>query len=104
VQQFIRKQKKKLITAILICMVAVLAFSFAFVVVNAEHECSGADCHVCEQILVCEAVISGLGLALATFASRFRAPRRFTQPAAFCLPALSFSCDSLLLQKVRLNM
>jgi hypothetical protein len=98
------QQKKNLIAIILICMVAALVFAFAFVVINAKHECSGADCHVCEQILVCEIAISGLALALASLAVRFHAPRRFAQAAVFCLPAFSFSGDSLLLKKVKLNM
>ena len=47
--------KCKRITALfaVFAMVFTMAFSVLFVVHEAEHECSGVDCHICQQFTSC---------------------------------------------------
>ena len=57
---------KKRLAACILTLVFVLAMlsSMAFIVLEAEHDCTGEDCPVCYQLSVCEHTLK-LGLAAA---------------------------------------
>jgi len=46
---------KKRIAAFILAfaMVFAMAFSVLFIAHNSEHNCTGEDCHICEQISIC---------------------------------------------------
>ena len=46
-------------------IVCLLILSNVFIAVEAKHDCSGARCHVCEEIEVAHEAIDALGLCMA---------------------------------------
>ena len=54
-------------------LAAVLAFvvlsSAAYIVAEADHDCTGVDCAICHQINACENLLKGMGLVGAAMAS-----------------------------------
>ena len=59
--------RKKAALALAILFVFVMLFSHIFVIVEADHECSGEDCHICEVIATVSDTIRGLSLVGAAF-------------------------------------
>lgn len=51
---------KGLLAAVL---VFVMLSSVAYIVAEADHDCTGADCTVCHQIGVCQNLLKSIGLA-----------------------------------------
>jgi hypothetical protein len=98
-----KKANWKIAIAVAICILSVLALSSGFVIAHAEHDCIGEDCAVCVQILVCEAVASSLGLALAAFAPTGAHPVRRTFFCSVFRYRLFVIHSSLLACKTRLN-
>ena len=62
---------RKHIRALILCigMVLVLAVSAAFIIHEADHDCSGEDCPVCRTIAVNINLLRTLGLAVIAFLS-----------------------------------
>ena len=58
-----RKHRK--ITGMLIAAILVLAMlcPFIFITVEANHDCVGKNCSICQQITACENLIQNLGNA-----------------------------------------
>ena len=44
-------------------LAVVMLFSAVYIAVEADHDCSGEDCAICQQIGVCENLLKSLGLA-----------------------------------------
>lgn len=40
-----------------------LLFSVAFITVEANHDCSGDNCPICQQINTCQNILDGIALA-----------------------------------------
>ena len=60
-------KKRRLISCFLAALfVLVMLSSLVFIVLEAEHDCTGEDCPVCYQINVCERTLKS-GLAAAVF-------------------------------------
>ncbi len=59
-------KKRNRIIALLLAVIVlfVMAFSLAVVAAEADHECCGEDCPICEIIAICENNIKGLSLIL----------------------------------------
>ncbi len=53
-----KKQHRKAVLAVLLAFV--MLFSVLYVVLEADHECSGEDCAVCAQIRACMNLIRNL--------------------------------------------
>ncbi len=64
---------QKRIGALILCigMALVLAVSAAFIIHEADHDCSGEDCQVCRMIAVNINLLHALGLAVMAFLSLF---------------------------------
>ena len=64
---------QKRIGALILCigMALVLAVSAAFIIHEADHDCSGEDCPVCRMIAVNIHLLRTLGLAVIAFLSLF---------------------------------
>ena len=64
---------QKRIGALILCvgMALVLAVSAAFIIHEADHDCSGEDCPVCRMIAVNINLLHALGLAVIAFLSLF---------------------------------
>lgn len=59
------KNRNRIIALLLAVIVLfVMAFSLAVVAAEADHECCGEDCPICEIIAICENNIKGLSLIL----------------------------------------
>ncbi len=56
------------ISAVIFC--AVILGSLAFIAAEADHDCQGEGCAVCEMIKHCQQVIESLGTAAAACAVR----------------------------------
>ncbi len=54
--------RKKAAIALTILFVFVMLFSYVFVITEAEHDCSGEDCPICEIITIVSDTIKGLSL------------------------------------------
>ena len=62
-------KKSRLITGLLAAVLAAVMLSSAvYIAVEANHDCSGDDCAICQQIGVCENLLKSLGLAGAAAA------------------------------------
>lgn len=62
-------KKRRWISCFLaVLFVLVMLSSLAFIVLEAEHDCTGEDCPVCGQLAVCENALK-LGLVSAVFIS-----------------------------------
>ena len=59
------KRSKKLAAIMSVIFVALLVFSFCFVIAESDHDCSGEDCHVCRAISEVAAVFVKFLLAVA---------------------------------------
>ena len=64
-----RKRFGALLLAIGLC--AVMAVSFAFIAAEADHDCTGEDCPICEAIAVNIRLLRTLGLALLALTAFF---------------------------------
>ena len=59
-----RNKKIALITCILLCVAVTV--SFAFVVLQTDHHCTGEQCHICAEILACKTLLRNLAGAVLT--------------------------------------
>ncbi len=59
-------KKRNRIIALLLAVIFlfIMAFSLVIVAAEADHECCGEDCPICEIIAICENNIKGLSLIL----------------------------------------
>lgn len=63
------KAKRILSLSISLLLVLVLLFSVAFVIAEAEHDCSGEDCPVCRFLSIVENTLKKLSFAIAVAAA-----------------------------------
>ena len=54
--------RKKAAISLTILFVFVMLFSHIFIIAEADHECSGEDCPICEIIAIVSDTIKGLSL------------------------------------------
>lgn len=71
-----KKSMKRIRTMIAVALVCVLLVSFSFIVAEADHDCTGEDCCVCRQLILCEDILHAVkhavcALAVCLFADSF---------------------------------
>lgn len=97
--------KKQRIFAIIICttFIIVTLFSILFIIKEADHDCAGEDCYVCECIHHAEQTLNQISQGyIGNGILIFDIPLLI---ALFYIPIfiLFMPCISLISQKVRLN-
>ncbi len=82
-------------------VVVAILFSAFYIVAEADHDCSGENCHICAVIRLAEDLLRGMG---SGFTVQSYVLRRFVIAinAVLILTAVSFS-DTPVARKVRLN-
>ncbi len=95
------RSRKRLALLVCIGFAAFLLAAFAFIALEAGHDCSGEDCDICAQIAGIRALLSHSALLWMVFAGTFALFRtgafRFIRLSR---PSVSLSPVSL---KVRMN-
>lgn len=57
--------KKRILTAVLTALVLVVMLSSSlFIIEHVDHECTGEDCQICQQIYLCTQTLKTLSLAV----------------------------------------
>ena len=73
-----------------LCLIAVFSLSALFVVSHADHDCTGEDCPICQQIYLCTQTLKTLSIAViaATVFFALAALLHITirQTEAVCVP------------------
>lgn len=92
---------KKIATFLIAIAASILIFSIAYIVKEADHDCSGADCPVCVCIVQCLDNLQRLGTGTEIQTETFIVEKFFDAPTSFyvCLTAP----DTLISRKVRLD-
>lgn len=59
--------KKRILVAVLTALVLVVMLSSSlFIIEHADHDCTGEDCLICEQICLCTQTLKTLSIAVIT--------------------------------------
>lgn len=97
------KNQKRLF-ALLMCIGLVLTMivSSAYIVMNAEHDCTGHDCDICEHMAEVRALLKGTSL-LGLLASLFIMSAAVCQHIHACNEVCLHAQMTLVGWKVRLN-
>ena len=82
-------------------MLVLVLFSAFYIAAEADHECCGEDCPICECIHHCENALRGIGNGTAVRPAIVAPVILFLLAAAFIITAVSR--DTLISRKVRLN-
>ena len=89
------KTRKNVAGVLSFLLLFVLLFSHLFIVAEADHQCSGEDCRICQTIWIVEGILKGIslliGLSVTIIAMRFAAIGshfRFIQTAFRFTPIL----------------
>lgn len=57
--------KKRILTAVVAVLVLVVMLSSSlFIIEHADHDCTGEDCPICQQIYLCTQTLKTLSLAV----------------------------------------
>ena len=94
--------KKQLrVTALIFAALFVLAlvFSLAFMIAEADHDCTGEECQICRQLAVCVSVLRRMTVAVIIAAAVLLAVRA---AVAFVSAAVSHVDCTPVLFKVKL--
>lgn len=68
------KKKKRFAAAVLAVLVLVAITLALFIIVReADHDCTGEDCHICETLAICNGALKTLGEILILVAALFAA-------------------------------
>ncbi len=83
--------KKRILAAVLTALVlAVMLSSSLFIIEHADHDCTGEDCPICQQIYLCTQTLKTLSIAViaATVFFALAALLHITirQTEAVCVP------------------
>jgi hypothetical protein len=96
-------RKKIFMTAAVLSVLVVVTTvaSAVFVAMETEHDCEGEECHVCECIEICEAILQQAGTALPIVTASLVF---FAVPVFINLPDVCVFClRTPVSRKVRLN-
>ena len=67
-------KKRRMIAAIMcFALLLVMASSAAYIVIEANHNCTGDGCPICHKIQICQQVLNTVGTALVKVAVSFGA-------------------------------
>lgn len=96
------KQHHRVISLMLCLAMAVsIALSAAFIIISADHECTGDDCEICYHIHICEQTLKKLTLGAAVLAGTIAMQIVSVLIPVFCCDVRS--CDTLISMKVKLS-
>lgn len=95
-------RNRRLLTMILVVLfAAALIFSAVFLAAEANHDCHGENCQICQQIVICARI---LGLfALALIAAKAAAHGRFFAFDDDRDASSAARCCTLISQKIKLS-
>lgn len=95
--------EKKSLAGIFLALAVVFAmiFSFSFIAVNADHDCTGESCPICETEVMCENVVQTVCAAAAVVMAVFAAVNISDKKPDYAPLRVSCVCDPIKL-KVKL--
>lgn len=74
-------RKKSLFAMLLVVLfAAALIFSAVFLAAEANHDCHGEDCQICQQIMICARILGLFALALIAAKKQKVLPRFGVRP------------------------
>ena len=59
-------KRKKVATILAVLLIVFFVFSIFFIAHEADHDCTGENCPICEQIVICEKTLEELGSGIIT--------------------------------------
>lgn len=62
------KAKRAILIGISCLFIFVLLFSHLLILAEADHDCTGEDCPICEMIAIAEKTLQGISLLICTAA------------------------------------
>jgi len=68
------KKSKHIALLLCIALCFIMFFSVVFIVMEADHDCTGANCSICIEIQSCTSVlksVAAIGISIAVFAPIF---------------------------------
>jgi undecaprenyl pyrophosphate phosphatase UppP len=65
IQLAMARKRNRLATILLVLLLMVMLASSVFIVTHAEHNCTGVGCHTCQELLICDWILGGVGFAAA---------------------------------------
>ena len=93
--------RKTLAVIVSILMIFTVLFSVLFIAAEADHECEGEHCHVCECIEICVTILQRFGFN--TSSSSALEAAAFIAVLAVLIPAGAYTFTTPVSLKVRLN-
>lgn len=83
------EKKKRIAAAFLaVTILLVLLFSAAFIAAEADHDCAGENCPICDQIAACQNILKTFSLAVCIAA--------FPAVFSYTLCRGSFACADVI--------
>ena len=93
---------RRLLTALMTVVLVMSVFvSLAYLIEEADHECSGNDCPVCRMLAICRININGTVAVASAVAALTLAVHTVLQFCSICIA--ENSGFSLIGQKIRMN-
>lgn len=93
--------RKTLAVIVSVLMILTVMFSVFFIAAEADHECEGAHCHVCECIEICVTILQRFGFKASS--SSAVGASAFVALLAVLIPAGTYTFTTPVSLKVRLN-
>ncbi len=84
-----------------IMVLFVMLFSSSFIAGHVHHHCTGEDCPICACLQQCESILRSFGNGIAAFVAAVLPLLVFS--ASESLPGISFTWDTPVSRKVRIN-
>ena len=97
-----KETREKFKAALAVLLLIFTLTSAVFVAHEMHHHCDGEDCYICHIIQICDQNIKLLSFALAAFAA-IRLPRQKSSRAHSTIVKSTFTYDTLISRKIRLN-
>ncbi|MDO4280753.1 MAG: hypothetical protein Q4C56_03900 [Peptococcaceae bacterium] len=95
------KNRQWLATLLALALVLVTVFSCVYIALEADHDCSGDDCVICQQIVSCQQLLKAVGLTGAVFAAGIC--RHFARALVMVLVSEMVAAFTLVSSKVKLS-
>lgn len=57
-----QSKHSKLTSAVAVLVIALVVVSLFYVVLEADHDCCGEGCHICEIIMLCSEMVRKIGI------------------------------------------
>jgi len=60
------KKRREIAAVLCAVLLLILAFSAAYIVIEAGHNCTGEGCPICQEIQVCRQILNTVGTVLVS--------------------------------------